>query len=106
MRGDSTLIRSGPVSLMGGEPAAEKLTHYLNPAQFTISVREPIAKLAAATRMRAELSCWDATLPRLLLASSGIPAVRARIGAGIEQFIHELVPNVTAWRKPCSSSSA
>jgi hypothetical protein len=38
----------------GGEPAAEKLTHYLKPAQFTIYVREPVVKLAAAARMRAD----------------------------------------------------
>ena len=37
-----------------GEPAGEKLTHYLKPAQFTIYAREPIAKLLAAGRMRAE----------------------------------------------------
>jgi hypothetical protein len=38
----------------GGEPAAEKLTRYLKPLQFTIYAREPIAKLIAAGRMRAE----------------------------------------------------
>jgi hypothetical protein len=38
----------------GGEPAAEKLTHYLKPAHFTIYTGEPIAKLVAAGRMRAE----------------------------------------------------
>jgi hypothetical protein len=38
----------------GGEPAAEKLTRYLKPAEFTIYAREPIAKLIAAGRMRAE----------------------------------------------------
>src|SRR5215469_8058924 len=38
----------------GGEPAAEKLTRYLKPAQFTIYAREPIARLIAAGRMRAE----------------------------------------------------
>jgi hypothetical protein len=38
----------------GGEPAAEKLTRYLKPAQFTIYAREPIAKLVAAGRMRAD----------------------------------------------------
>ena len=38
----------------GGEPAAEKLTRYLRPAHFTIYAREPIAKLIAATRMRAD----------------------------------------------------
>ncbi|MGD0667046.1 MAG: type IV toxin-antitoxin system AbiEi family antitoxin [Bryobacteraceae bacterium] len=38
----------------GGEPAAEKLTQYLRPAHFTIYAREPIAKLIAATRMRAD----------------------------------------------------
>ncbi len=38
----------------GGEPAAAKLTRYLKPLQFTIYTREPIAKLVAAGRMRAE----------------------------------------------------
>jgi hypothetical protein len=38
----------------GGEVAAEKLTHFLKPAQFTIYAREPIAKLVAANRMRAD----------------------------------------------------
>lgn len=38
----------------GGEPAAEKLTRYLKPAYFTIYAREPIAKLIAAGRMRAD----------------------------------------------------
>jgi hypothetical protein len=38
----------------GGEPAAERLTRYLKPAHFTIYTREPIAKLVAAGRMRAE----------------------------------------------------
>ena len=38
----------------GGEPAAAKLTSYLKPLQFTIYTREPIAKLVAAGRMRAE----------------------------------------------------
>jgi hypothetical protein len=38
----------------GGEPAAEKLTQYLKPAQFTIYAREPIARLVAAARMRAD----------------------------------------------------
>jgi len=38
----------------GGEPAAEKLTKYLKPAQFTIYTGEPIARLVAAGRMRAE----------------------------------------------------
>ena len=38
----------------GGEAAAEKLTQYLKPAQFTIYAREPIAKLIAAGRMRAD----------------------------------------------------
>ena len=38
----------------GGEPAAEKLTRYLKPAHFTIYTDEPIAKLVAAGRMRAE----------------------------------------------------
>lgn len=41
-------------ALWGGEPAAEKLTRYLKPAQFTIYAREPIAKLVAAGRMRAQ----------------------------------------------------
>jgi len=38
----------------GGEPAAEKLTRYLKPAHFTIYTGEPIARLVAAGRMRAE----------------------------------------------------
>jgi hypothetical protein len=38
----------------GGEPAAERLTHYLKPAHFTIYTGEPIAKLVAAGRMRAD----------------------------------------------------
>ena len=38
----------------GGEPAAERLTQYLKPAQFIIYTREPITKLVAAGRMRAE----------------------------------------------------
>lgn len=38
----------------GGEVAAEKLTHILKPAQFTIYTRGPIAKMVAAGRMRAD----------------------------------------------------
>jgi hypothetical protein len=38
----------------GGEAAAEKLTRYLKPVQFTIYAREPVAKLIAAGRMRAD----------------------------------------------------
>ncbi len=38
----------------GGEPAAGKLTRYLKPAHFTIYTGEPIARLIAAGRMRAE----------------------------------------------------
>jgi len=38
----------------GGEAAAEKLTRYLKPTQFTIYAREPVAKLIAAGRMRAD----------------------------------------------------
>jgi len=40
----------------GGEPAAAKLTHYLKPERFTIYARGPIARLAAAGRMRAEIT--------------------------------------------------
>jgi hypothetical protein len=40
----------------GGEPAAEKLTRYIKPAQFTIYAREPIARLVAAARMRADMT--------------------------------------------------
>lgn len=40
----------------GGEPAAEKLTRYLKPAQFTIYAREPLARLVAAARMRADVT--------------------------------------------------
>jgi len=38
----------------GGEAAAAKLTEYLKPEHFTIYAREPVAKLMAAGRMRAE----------------------------------------------------
>lgn len=38
----------------GGEPAAQKLTRYLKPGAFTIYAREPIGRLIAAGRMRAE----------------------------------------------------
>jgi len=38
----------------GGEPAAERLTRYLKPAEFTIYAREPIAKQVSAGRMRAD----------------------------------------------------
>lgn len=37
----------------GGEVAADKLTHTLKPAAFTIYAREPIAKLVAGLRLRA-----------------------------------------------------
>lgn len=37
----------------GGEVAADKLTHMLQPATFTIYAREPIVKLVAALRLRA-----------------------------------------------------
>lgn len=40
----------------GGEPAAEKLTRYLKPAQFTIYAREPIARLVTAVRMRTDVT--------------------------------------------------
>ena len=40
----------------GGEPAAEKLTQYLKPARFTIYAREPIARVVAAARMRADVT--------------------------------------------------
>jgi hypothetical protein len=40
----------------GGEPAAEKLTRYLKPGQFTIYACEPIARLVAAARMRADVN--------------------------------------------------
>lgn len=40
----------------GGEPAAEKLTRYLKPAQFTLYGREPIARLVAAARMRSDVN--------------------------------------------------
>src|SRR5689334_12024498 len=42
-----------PQAYWGGEPAAEKLTQYLKPAQFTIYTRDPITRLVAAGRMRA-----------------------------------------------------
>lgn len=38
---------------MGGEVAADRLTHTLRPAAFTIYAREPIAKLVAELRLRA-----------------------------------------------------
>lgn len=41
-------------ALWGGEVAADRLTHYLKPEQFTIYTREPIAKLVAAARMKAD----------------------------------------------------
>ena len=41
-------------ALWGGEVAADRLTHYLKPQQFTIYTREPITKLVAATRMKAD----------------------------------------------------
>lgn len=37
----------------GGEVAADRLTHTLKPATFTIYAREPIAKLVAGLRLRA-----------------------------------------------------
>lgn len=37
----------------GGEVAADKLTHTLKPATYTIYAREPIAKLVAGLRLRA-----------------------------------------------------
>jgi hypothetical protein len=40
----------------GGEPAAERLTRYLKPAQFTIYAHEPIARLVAAARLRADVA--------------------------------------------------
>lgn len=39
----------------GGEVAGEKLTRYLRPERFTIYAREPIARLVAAARMRADV---------------------------------------------------
>lgn len=41
-------------ALWGGELSADKLTHYLKPAQFTIYTREPVTKLVAAGRMKAD----------------------------------------------------
>jgi hypothetical protein len=38
----------------GGEVAADKLTHMLQPATFTIYAHEPIARLVAAQRLRAD----------------------------------------------------
>jgi hypothetical protein len=40
-------------ALWGGEVAADRLTHTLKPAGFTIYAREPIAKLVAGLRLRA-----------------------------------------------------
>jgi hypothetical protein len=45
---------AGLKACWGGEPAAAKLTGYLKPAQYTIYAREPVAKLVAAARMRAD----------------------------------------------------
>ncbi len=45
---------AGLKACWGGEPAAAKLTGYLKPAEFTIYAREPVAKLVAAARMRAD----------------------------------------------------
>ncbi|BDC50591.1 hypothetical protein F183_A29070 [Bryobacterales bacterium F-183] len=41
-------------ALWGGEVAADRLTHYLKPQQFTIYTREPITKLVAAARMKVD----------------------------------------------------
>ncbi len=41
-------------ALWGGEVAADRLTHYLKPQQFTIYASEPITKLVAAARMKAD----------------------------------------------------
>jgi len=40
-------------ALWGGEVAADRLTHMLKPAAFTIYAREPIAQLVAGLRLRA-----------------------------------------------------
>lgn len=40
--------------LWGGEMAAERLTHYLKPAHYTIYAGQPITKLVAAGRMAAD----------------------------------------------------
>lgn len=37
----------------GGEPAAERLTHFLKPAAFTIYTHKPLNRLVAALRLRA-----------------------------------------------------
>lgn len=41
-------------ALWGGEVAADRLTHYLKPQQFIIYTREPMAKLVAVGRMKAD----------------------------------------------------
>ncbi len=41
-------------ALWGGEVAADRLTHYLKPQQFTLYTREPIARIVAAARMKAD----------------------------------------------------
>lgn len=41
-------------ALWGGEVAADRLTHYLKPLQFTIYTPEPISKLVAAAKMKAD----------------------------------------------------
>lgn len=43
-----------PDAYWGGEPAAERLTQYLQPAEFILYAREPIGKLVSAGRMRAD----------------------------------------------------
>jgi len=41
-------------ALWGGEVAADRLTHYLKPLQFTIYTPEPVSKLVAAAKMKAD----------------------------------------------------
>jgi len=57
-RADEERLRETDLTIQkaywSGEMAAEKLTGYLKPAQFTIYAREPIAKLVAAAKMRAD----------------------------------------------------
>jgi hypothetical protein len=68
----------------GGEPAAEKLTRYLKPAQFTIYAREPIAKLIAAARMRAD-------------ANGNVELLDAFWNFGAEKDFPDVVPPLLAY---------
>jgi hypothetical protein len=68
----------------GGEPAAEKLTRYLKPVQFTIYAREPVAKLVAAGRMRAD-------------ATGNVEILDTFWNFGADQDFPEVVPPILAY---------